>query len=116
LLEPPLALEDYLTVDAGMAWNDDEDARIPVEALVFLKLEVNPGEAGVVCTFTQEWNRLAQADLIVDDFAKTVVGIVEAILVLSAAFNAICHGRTARTSREIPEPSRRATTASAAGR
>jgi len=102
LFEPRLALEDYLTVDAGMAWNDDEDARIPMEALVFLKLQVNPGEAGVVCTFTQEWNRSARADVIVDDLAKAVVGIVEAILVLSAAFSAISHGRTASTRPRDP--------------
>jgi hypothetical protein len=91
LLEPRPALEHYLSVDAGVAWDDHEDAWILVEALVLLRLEVNPGEAGVVRTFAQEWNRLGGLDLIVDDLAKTVVGIVEAILVLSAAFSSICH-------------------------
>jgi hypothetical protein len=93
LLEPRLALEDYLSVDAGVAWDDDEDVRTLVETLVLFQLEVNAGEAGAVCTFAQEWNRLAGADLIGDDLAKTVVGIVEAMLVLSAAFSAISHGR-----------------------
>jgi hypothetical protein len=74
--------------DAGVARNDDERVHILVERLVLLQVELDRLEASVVCTFAQEWNRLAGAGLI----AKAVVGFVEAILVLRAAFSPTGNG------------------------
>jgi hypothetical protein len=103
LLELRLALEDYLSVDAGVARNDDEGVLILVKSLVLLQVELDRGEASVVCTFAQKWNLLVGAGSILDDLAKAVVGIVEAILVLSAAFNVIGHGRRLVPARGIRE-------------
>ena len=54
LLEPLSALQEHLPVYASMARDDHEDAVVGMEVLIFPALELDPGEAGVICALAQD--------------------------------------------------------------